>query len=49
MRTQQTEVERINKLYDAELSHLQKLWAGATPGSIGEVVAAPGRAGRPRE
>jgi hypothetical protein len=49
MRTQQSEVERINKLYDAELAHLHKLWAGATPGSIGSVVAAPGRAGRPRE
>lgn len=49
MRTQQVEVERINKLYDAELSHLQKLWAGALPGSIGSVAAAPGRAGRPRE
>jgi hypothetical protein len=49
MRTQQTEVERINKLYDAELAHLQKLWGGALPGSIGSVAAAPGRAGRPRE
>jgi hypothetical protein len=49
MRTQETEVERINKLYDAELAHLQKLWAGAAPGSIGVVTAAPGRAGRPRE
>lgn len=49
MRTQQAEVERINKLYDAELAHMQKLWAGASPGSIGSVAAAPGRAGRPRE
>jgi hypothetical protein len=49
MRTQQAEVERINKLYDAELAHMEKLWAGAAPGSIGSVAAAPGRAGRPRE
>jgi hypothetical protein len=32
---QQAELERINALYDAELSHLRKLWAGAQPGSIG--------------
>ncbi len=49
MRTQEAEVDRINKLYDAELAHLQKLWAGAAPGSIGTVATAPGRAGRPRE
>ena len=33
MRTQEAEVERINRLYDAELAHLQKLWAGAPAGS----------------
>ncbi len=49
MRTQQAELDRIGKLYDAELEHLQKLWAGAPAGSIGSVVAAPGRGGRPRE
>lgn len=49
MRTQEVELDRINKLYDAELAHLQKLWDGAPPGSIGTVAAAPGRAGRPRE
>lgn len=49
MRTQQAEFDRINKLYDAELAHLEKLWAGAPAGSIGSVVAAPGRGGRPRD
>ena len=49
MRTQEAEVERINRLYDAELAHLQKLWAGAPAGSIGSVAVAPGRGGRPRE
>lgn len=49
MRTQQAELARINRLYDDELAHLQKLWAGAAPGSIGNVAAAPGRGGRPRE
>ncbi|MBI5256266.1 MAG: hypothetical protein HY855_07200 [Burkholderiales bacterium] len=32
---QEAELVRINKLYDAELSHLRKLWAGAQPGSLG--------------
>ncbi|MDE2145668.1 MAG: hypothetical protein KGJ24_03155 [Burkholderiales bacterium] len=35
--TQQAELDRINHLYDAELAHLRKLWAGATPGSLGTV------------
>jgi hypothetical protein len=40
---QQTELERINRLYDAELARLRLLWAGATPGSLGPLVpvAAP--------
>ena len=33
--TQSAEMVRINKLYDQELEHLKKLWAGAPPGSIG--------------
>ncbi len=37
---QQSEVERINKLYDAELERLRKLWAGATPGSLGPLPVA---------
>lgn len=32
---QEAELVRINKLYDAELSHLRKLWAGAQPGTLG--------------
>ncbi len=42
--TQQAELDRINKLYDAELAHLRKLWAGATPGSLGTLGAAAPRA-----
>jgi hypothetical protein len=34
---QATELERVNKLYDAELERLKQLWAGATPGSLGPV------------
>ena len=37
---QQAELGRINALYDAELAHLRKLWAGATPGSIGPTPVA---------
>ena len=33
VQNQQTEVVRINALYDAELARLKKLWAGALPGS----------------
>jgi hypothetical protein len=32
---QKAELERISKVYDAELSRLKKLWAGAAPGSLG--------------
>lgn len=48
MRTQEAELERINRLYDAELDRLRQLWAGALPGSLGPVGVAPGPAGRPR-
>jgi hypothetical protein len=41
MQTQEAELARINKLYDAELGHLKRLWAGAAPGSLGAVAAAP--------
>ena len=34
---QQTELGRVNRLYDAELERLKKLWAGAQPGSLGPV------------
>ncbi len=33
--TQQAELERVNRIYDIELARLQKLWGGATPGSMG--------------
>ena len=32
---QQGELDRVTKLFDAELSRLKRLWAGAAPGSIG--------------
>jgi Domain of unknown function (DUF4124) len=48
MQSQEAELERINALYDVELAHLQRLWAGATPGSLGTVAATPALPGRPR-
>jgi hypothetical protein len=35
VQNQQTEIVRINALYDAELARLKKLWAGAPAGSLG--------------
>jgi len=35
---QQAELDRINRLYDAELARLKQLWAGAVPGSLGPIV-----------
>ena len=35
VQNQQTEVDRINALYDAELVRLTKLWAGTAPGTLG--------------
>jgi hypothetical protein len=35
---QQAELDRINRLYDAELARLKLLWAGAVPGSLGPIV-----------
>jgi hypothetical protein len=32
---QEAELVRINRLYDAELERLRKLWGGAQPGSLG--------------
>jgi hypothetical protein len=32
---QKAELDRISKVYDAELARLKKLWAGAAPGSLG--------------
>lgn len=36
---QQAELHRVNALYDADLSRLKKLWAGAEPGSVGTAAA----------
>lgn len=50
---QQAEIERINRLYDAELARLRQLWAGAAPGTLGPIqplpspVAASASAARP--
>jgi hypothetical protein len=48
VQNQQTEIVRINALYDAELARLKKLWGGAPAGSLGPLpgpqittVAAP--------
>lgn len=35
---QQAELERVNRLYDAELARLKLLWAGAVPGSLGPIA-----------
>lgn len=37
---QEAEIVRINRLYDAELQRLKRLWAGAPPGSLGPTGAA---------
>ncbi len=37
---QQAELERVNRLYDTELSRLKLLWAGAAPGSLGPLAEA---------
>jgi hypothetical protein len=36
---QQAELDRINRLYDAELDRLRRLWAGAPAGSLGALPA----------
>lgn len=33
IQNQQAELKRVNALFDTELTHLRKLWAGAAPGS----------------
>ena len=38
---QTLEMARINKLYDAELDRLRRLWGGAQPGSLGPALADP--------
>jgi hypothetical protein len=36
---QAQELDRISRVYDAELDRLRRLWAGAPPGSMGPIVA----------
>ncbi len=45
--TQEVELVRINKLYDTELNRLQRLWAGAQPGSLGPLALPAAIATRP--
>jgi hypothetical protein len=40
IQNQEAELQRISKLYDAELARLRKLWAGAAPGSLGPLAPA---------
>ena len=46
LQNQQLEVVRIDKLYDAELERLRKLWSGAQPGSMGMLAGAAASAPR---
>ena len=48
VQNQQTEVVRINELYDVELARLRKLWGGAQPGSLGPVPTQAARRRRRR-
>ena len=43
---QEAELVRINRLYDAELERLRRLWGGAQPGSLGP-IAMPAPSPRP--
>jgi hypothetical protein len=42
MQNQQAELERVNRLYDIELTRLRKLWAGAPYGSLSDAAPAAG-------
>ncbi|HOM12468.1 MAG TPA: hypothetical protein PLB41_04040 [Rubrivivax sp.] len=42
--SQQAELERVTRLYDAELARLKQLWSGAAPGSMGPLPAPGGAA-----
>jgi hypothetical protein len=48
MANQEAELVRINKLYDAELDRLRRLWAGAQPGTLGPLAAAEMAASTPK-
>jgi hypothetical protein len=39
--TQEAELARVTRQFDAELERLRKLWAGAVPGSLGPLVVPP--------
>lgn len=41
IQNQQAETLRINAVFDIELARLRQLWAGAAPGSMGPLPAAP--------
>jgi hypothetical protein len=41
IQTQKAEMLRVDALYDTELAHLRKLWAGALPGSAASESAKP--------
>lgn len=45
--TQKAEQERVAKIFDAELSRLKRLWAGAAPGSLGPGTDDPTTAAAP--
>lgn len=38
---QEAELDRVNRLYDAEFARLKLLWAGAVPGSLGPIAPLP--------
>ena len=40
--SQEAELERVTRFYDAELARLKLLWAGAVPGSLGPITAQGG-------
>jgi hypothetical protein len=44
MANQEAELVRVNRLYDAELDRLRRLWAGAQPGTLGPLASHDGGA-----
>ena len=45
---QHAELDRINRLYDAELGRLRRLWAGVPPGALGALPTLPAVPTAPR-
>jgi hypothetical protein len=39
IQSETAELDRINRLYDAELARLKRLWAGAAPGSLDDAAS----------